>query len=67
MKCNFGAEMDVTVPMEEIRKSVMGNLDKLSQRVELSQMGHHDNETVSELAARLRGMTHWRGLEIVCC
>ena len=43
--------------MEDIQNSMIGNHNKLCQRVEQSQMGHHNGKTVQEPQARLRGMT----------
>ena len=63
---SFGEEDDITLLMEEIRKSVIGDLNKLSQRVELSNMGQHDGESVRENAARLHGKSDWCGLTIEC-
>ena len=66
--CNagFGEEDNIDRLIEEIRKSVIGNLNKLSQRVEQLNMGQHDRETVREHAARLPGKTDWCGLAVTC-
>ena len=66
INAGFGTEDSVEVLMEEIRKSVIGDLNKLSQRVELSNMGQHDRESVREYVARLRGKTDWCGLTYAC-
>ena len=52
----LGEEEDITKLMEEIRKSLIGDLNKLSQRVKLSNMGQHDGESMREYVARLRGV-----------
>ena len=45
--------MDITKLIEDIRKSVIGNLNKMSERVELSAMGQHKGETVRVYTAKL--------------
>ena len=57
--CNMGLmeEMNINVLLEEIRKSMISSLNKLSQRVELSSIGQHDGENVRKYPARLRGKT----------
>ena len=62
----FREEEDITKQIEVIRKSVIGNLNKLSQRVELSNMGQQNRDTVREYAARLFGKTDWCGLAVTC-
>ena len=52
-----GDELDLEKMMEDIQNSMIGNHNKLCQRVEQSQMGHHNGKTVQEPQARLRGMT----------
>ena len=66
--CNpsFELEINIDVMIEENRKSMIGNLKILSQKVKLSWMEQHDGETVRMWAARLSGKTNWCGPEAVC-
>ena len=66
ISAGLGEEEDIAKLMDEIRKSVIGNLNTLSQRVKLLKMGQHDGETVRKYATRLGGKTDWCGLEIPC-
>ena len=66
--CNaiFGESLNLVELMEEIREFVIGDLNLLYHWFNLSQMGLHNPEWVSNLAVCLRGNTNYCGLEVVC-
>ena len=57
---------DIDRLIEEIKKSVIGDLKKLSQWVKLSNSEQHNGDSEREYATRLRGKTDCYGLAVKC-
>ena len=62
----FGEEEDIAKLIEKIRKSMICNPNKLSQRVKLLNMGQCNRKKVREYVTRLPGKINLCGLEITC-